>query len=239
MNNQLKTIFFDLDNTLYDYDSVNEIAEDSLAKDASRILKINKEEFKQYYQLAKNEVKMPLRGTASSHNRVLYMQKVLEYTKKTVDPGIILDLYHSYWDTLVDAAKLVPYAKEVLSFIKEKGLNIGIVTNLTTYVQMRKVRELGITEYIDYIVTSEEAGADKPNPAPFLLAMSKFNCLASECLFVGDNPETDIIGAKNVGISTIHFSFGRHSKDAINSNYLPDYSIKSLVEIKDIIAILL
>ena len=57
--------------------------------------------------------------------------------------------------------------------------------------------------YLDFIVTSTEAGADKPNPAIFRLALERAGVNSTEAVHVGDQYHLDIIGARGVGINTI------------------------------------
>ena len=71
-----------------------------------------------------------------------------------------------------------------------------IITDLTSQIQFRKIIYLGIDQYIDFIVTSEEAGAEKPNEKPFKLALSKISSNPNDVWMVGDNYGKDIVGAK-------------------------------------------
>jgi len=74
----------------------------------------------------------------------------------------------------------------------------------------------GLDEYFDYVVTSEESGADKPNPLCFEVALAKIGLpISSEIWMIGDNYESDIIGASCFNIKTVYkgkkqsFSKGR------------------------------
>ena len=68
-----------------------------------------------------------------------------------------------------------------------------IITDLTTQIQFRKIVHLELDEYIDYIVTSEETGYDKPHPAPYKLALKKLNFNKNEIIWMfGDDPIKDI-----------------------------------------------
>ncbi len=64
-------------------------------------------------------------------------------------------------------------------------------------------RQLGLEPYLDFVVTSKEAGADKPKPPIFLAALDKAGVNASEAVHVGDQYKLDVIGARGVGISPI------------------------------------
>jgi 2-haloalkanoic acid dehalogenase type II len=94
----------------------------------------------------------------------------------------------------------------VLRHLKSKGLRLGIITNGTVQVQEGKIRQLGISEYFDSIVISEEAGVKKPDPRIYMRALNLLNVLPSETWFVGDHPHNDIIGAAQCGIKPIWFT---------------------------------
>lgn len=89
-----------------------------------------------------------------------------------------------------------------LKNIRTKDLKIGIMTNFESGMQAI-CRELGLEPYVDFIVTSGEAGADKPQPRIFQYALSKAGIEASEAIHVGDQYKIDITGAKGVGINPI------------------------------------
>jgi len=64
-------------------------------------------------------------------------------------------------------------------------------------------RKLGLEPYLDFVVTSEEAGADKPNPPIFQAALRQARVDASEAIHVGDQYKIDVVGARGVGINPI------------------------------------
>ncbi len=70
-------------------------------------------------------------------------------------------------------------------------------------IQMEKLEYLGIADKVDCLVTSEEAGVDKPGWRFFWLAMHKCRCLPEETVMVGDNFTHDIQGALDVGIDGV------------------------------------
>lgn len=90
----------------------------------------------------------------------------------------------------------------VLKTLKESKLILGLLTNATKDA-VSVHRELGLEPYLDFVVTSEEAGADKPKPEIFLKALEKAGAIASETVHVGDQYDLDVVGARGVGISPI------------------------------------
>ena len=89
-----------------------------------------------------------------------------------------------------------------LKTLKQQNIILGLITNLTKDVNPI-CRELGLEPYLDFTVTSEEAGADKPKPPIFLTALDKARVNASEAVHVGDQYKLDVVGARGVGITPI------------------------------------
>ena len=85
------------------------------------------------------------------------------------------------------------------------GVRIGLGTDMTAYMQYEKLIRLGLMEYMDFIVSSEEAGTDKPGNAFFMLCARKAGCLPGECLFIGDNIVRDYGGAAAAGMQARWF----------------------------------
>ena len=88
----------------------------------------------------------------------------------------------------------------------------------STYYQ--KIKKLKLNNYCNKIVTSEEAGKEKPHPYIFIKALQKLDKNPHEVCMIGDNFKKDIIGANNLGIDSIWFN---HKEK--QSNY-QDISIK-------------
>ncbi len=227
-----KAVLFDLDNTLYNYERVHKKALKKVFNVLKKEIKISFKEFFRLYKISKAEIHRELAGTASSHNRVLYFQRLIEKTHNTVEPLMILKLYDSYWDNFLDNIRLNKGVLKTLKILKEKGIKTAIVSDLTTHIQLRKMAKLGITPYIDFLVTSEEAGSEKPNNVMFLLALNKLNVLPSDAVMVGDNPINDVEGANSVGLDTILLADKSSDKFNFNEDYQkPNFKITEIPEI--------
>ena len=82
-----------------------------------------------------------------------------------------------------------------------------ICTNMIAEIQFNKIKKLGLDNYVRLIVTSEEADAEKPDDAIYILLANKLNAIGidiSDCLFIGDSLENDVVGPMNIGFDTIH-----------------------------------
>lgn len=211
-----KVVLFDLDNTLYEYEPVHQ-------KALKNVYKVLKKEIK----ISRAEIHRELAGTASSHNRVLYFQRLIEKSHNTIESEIILKLYNAYWDNFLKNMKLKKGVIQTLKKLKQLDIKTAIISDLTTHIQLRKMSKLGITPFIDILITSEEAGSEKPNNIMFLLALNKLNVLPSDAVMVGDNPINDIEGGNSVGLDTILITNKSSTKFNFNEDYQkPNYTIK-------------
>lgn len=116
---------------------------------------------------------------------------------------------------------------------------VGIVTDGHREVQRRKIVSLGIGDYVDALVLSDELGRPfwKPDPLPFLTACRVLKARPEETLFVGDHPRRDIWGAQRLGMRTIRIRradgyFRRHPNIA---EALPDAEIAHLGELLEVL----
>lgn len=91
---------------------------------------------------------------------------------------------------------------ETLDGLRRRGLRLGIVTNGETAFQSRHVDALGLRERVDAILISEAEGLRKPDARLFRRAAARLGTAPAQCLFVGDDPAADILGAHAAGMRT-------------------------------------
>lgn len=129
---------------------------------------------------------------------------------------------------------LRPGVRETLGTLRERGLHLGIVSNIDDD-QFRAIwAQLGIGVYFDATTTSEEARSCKPDPGIYQVALSKAQGVAAhEVLFVGDSPRHDFAGAKPLGMRTA-WIMERQAElpDALR----PDHVITEIPELLGVIA---
>ncbi len=89
-----------------------------------------------------------------------------------------------------------------LAMLKDRNLVLGLISNAGK--NMDKIYEdLGLLKYLNHSITSFEVGYDKPKPEIFLTAVQKAQLEPGEMIYVGDQYDIDIVGAKAVGIKAI------------------------------------
>jgi putative hydrolase of the HAD superfamily len=153
------------------------------------------------------------------------------------DPQLVRSLVNVYRNHDPQIA-LYSDAKWAIRFFR-KYLYLSIITDGYLGVQRKKVASLGISPRFDAIVYSDEFGRRcwKPSPVPYLQVMRAFGCKGSECLYVGDNPIKDFVGAKAFGWMTVRIARegGEHSGVIADEAYEAHLRIDSLFELRDIV----
>ncbi len=102
---------------------------------------------------------------------------------------------------------------EVLRRVREQGMDIAIVSNLSVPYAEPLKNLFG--KYVDYYIFSFDVGYKKPGPEIYAALLEKTSCQTSEVLMVGDNIKSDVEGAKNVGIKAVWLN--RNGVNAANS----------------------
>ncbi|AWJ93488.1 HAD family hydrolase (plasmid) [Azospirillum baldaniorum] len=198
-----EAIVFDTDNNLYAYDPAHAEATEAAERKACKLFGLSRKEFHDAFTVARREVKDRLGKTAGSHSRLLYFQRTIELLGMKTQLLATLDIEQTYWRTFLHASTLFPDVKEFLLDLRSLGIKTAIVTDLTAQIQFRKIIYFGLDDYFDYVVTSEEAGHDKPHAAPFQLAVDKLGVPPQRCWMIGDNPVADVQGGRAFGMITL------------------------------------
>ena len=131
--------------------------------------------------------------------------------------------------------ELLPYndSREVLEWLKRRRIRLGLLTDGRPQVQRAKIKALCISGSFDAIVLSDECGRErrKPDPLPFQHVMSGLGVGPDECIFVGDNPKKDFVGARKLGIRTVRVLMGEYRNLSLGEEFDADDDIRSLAEL--------
>jgi putative hydrolase of the HAD superfamily len=198
----LRAVLFDLDNTLYEYAPCNESGLQAAWEVLPPQSSWTRLEFQQIHDQVRRELASELQGQAASHNRVHFFKRVLERCGGGVDVGGTLKLYQTYWRAFLEAMRLAPGALEVVAQLRE-SYRLALVSNHTTEVQLRKLQTLGLQKEFAVVVTSEEAGVEKPDRRIFERTLQALQVPAGEAVMVGDDPVADIEGAIQAGLRAV------------------------------------
>lgn len=155
----------------------------------------------------------------------------LGYETSPEDPRlkVALNIFFQYY---VDSLELRPYAKRLIRKITE-NCKLGLVSNFTyAPVIYASLRKLGISQFFNAVVVSEDAGWRKPHKRIFQDALRRLQVTAEEAVYIGDSPLEDIEGAKAVGMKTVFVPSQFYSLgDLRGTRQRPDTIAEDLQEI--------
>jgi putative hydrolase of the HAD superfamily len=147
-------VLFDLDNTFYAYDPAHAAAFQAVCAKVTNTFSIPHATVTAAYDHARTQVKQKLHHTGASHNRLLYMQAMLEYMGLGSQILLSLNFEQTYWRTFFSHAILFNHVKELRDDLRLSSISTAVVTDLTTQIQFRKLVYFGLDSYFNFIVTS-------------------------------------------------------------------------------------
>lgn len=202
-----KHLFFDLDHTLWDFATNEELTLsdlfrkfnldgyfESFSEFFSIYEPINKELWLKYRN---GEITKRLLTTERFHRT--FLMKGLDSEPTAVKFG------QDFVTLSATKTALMPHTIEVLDYLK-KRYTLHIITNGFIETQYVKLRSTDLEKYFDKVFISEKVGAQKPKRAFFEYAVKSCNAKKDQSLVIGDNLEADIIGAKNFGLDHVFYN---------------------------------
>ncbi len=198
-----KAAFLDLDNTVYDYASANDAGTLKVTSFLAEYLRLDVILVRERIREGRQAVHKLLHSQAAGHSRLLYLQKAIEYLTGATNCALSLAAEEVFWGEFLEHMQLFPGVKDFLVKIRAAAFKVVVVTDLTAQIQMRKLVRLGIAEFVDFVVSSEEAGVEKPSSTIFELAMQKAQCQSNAVIMIGDSYDKDCQGAIGVGIPRV------------------------------------
>ncbi|HEC64273.1 MAG TPA: HAD family hydrolase [bacterium] len=234
---KVKAVLIDLDDTLtatkHLYDEALGVCHEVFNKSTG--MKLSEKGFKKLYKEAKLETIALVPTDAASHNRAIYFQRLVEKMDIQTDFDLIYQLYVTYYDYVYNNMEPYDGCEELLLWLKDEKKKIVIVSNGSTHVRLEKIHALGIGKYIDYLVSSEEVGIEKPSNQPFLVALNKAKVTTKQVVMIGNSASSDIYGGELLDMVTIQVDIGSKEKKPENKLQKPDYNVDNLSKIKVII----
>ena len=161
-----KYMFFDLDNTLYDYKSAHLPAHTDLVSYLARQLQVNCKAVSTGLVASRLKVKERLGSSASAHSRLIYISEYLREIDCQSHVDLSLGAEALYWNTYFKNMKVFEGVHDFLLSSRQSGFTNVLVTDLTASIQRRKLRLLEIDTLFEIVLTSEEAGGDKISGLP-------------------------------------------------------------------------
>jgi HAD superfamily hydrolase (TIGR01549 family) len=134
----------------------------------------------------------------------------------------------SFFENHKKYIKLFPETLLILRELKNTDLHLGIISDIDNDFQEFQFKVFGISKIFDSITTSEEVQIYKPKEKIFQIALNKAGCQGKESIIIGDSYKKDIVGGKNMGMTTIWIN--KFSGDDADMDKA-DFVVKDLKEI--------
>lgn len=201
-------IFFDLDETLWDFQTNSREALQEIAVSynfsARGISSI--ETFLDAYFPINEKMWEHFRNGIVDMNGLRYKRFEETFKLFNINDAVFTnEIANAYTTIAPQKTNLIPHAKEVLDYLSEK-YTLHIITNGFEEVQQIKVKNCDLQKYFKTITSSEKSGYKKPDERMFHYAFSQANAQAQNSIMIGDSLEADILGAKNVGMDQVYFN---------------------------------
>jgi HAD superfamily hydrolase (TIGR01549 family) len=157
----------------------------------------------------------------------------LGYETNAEDPRIKAAL-NVFFQDYVNTLELRPYAKSLIRKITE-NCKLGLISNFTyAPVIYASLRKLGINQFFNAVVVSEDSGWRKPHKRIFQTALQRLQATAEETVYIGDSPIEDIEGAKATGMKTVFVPSQFYSlQDLRESHQQPDVTAENLQDVTE------
>ena len=203
----IKAIFFDFYNTLVRFwpplDQIQQAACQEFG------FNLDPEAINYGYSVAdvyfnrENEIK-PL-ATRTEEERLDFFARYEQILLDNAGLSVTTDLARQIWQIAISVPKdfiLFEDTIGALERLKAQGYQLGVVSNLRRDMN-ELCRDLGIGPYLDFCLTSAEIGVEKPDPAIFVAALERAGVAPPEAVHVGDQPRSDLVGARGAGLHAV------------------------------------
>ncbi|MFC1627857.1 HAD-IA family hydrolase [Gemmatimonadota bacterium] len=220
----IRAVIFDLDNTLIDF---MRMKDEAVKAAADAMVDVG-------LDMTMEEV---IEGIEE-----VYSRKGIEY-QQVFDDFLIERLGEIDWQVLAAGVLayrrrreahlvLYPHTQTTLVRLVKMGIQLAVVTDAPRREAWMRLVALGIHNLFDVVVTFEDTGKQKPDPAPFERALEFLGIEAAEALMVGDWAERDMTGAARLGIGTVFARYG----DVFNTvDPGADHEIDDIAELVEIV----
>jgi putative hydrolase of the HAD superfamily len=171
-------------------------------------------------------IDLEMHGRKFLYNRDIWWETLLKELglTKLKGPWIHRATLH-YWRTYARASPVFSDTMSTIRRLKKAGFRLGMVSDSdgTPGMKMKRIRRQPFLKFFETIIVAGENTPNvKPSMKPFTLVAKRLGLRPSNCVYIGDNPNTDIEGAKGVGMMMILIR-RRGPKDGH-----PDYLARSL-----------
>lgn len=199
----VKGVLIDIDDTLYPYEPAHKAALTACHRkycDRTHDI-IEIADFDIWYRANRSAVTKALSPQGACRSRLFAFQAMLEEKSITGSYILAAELENAYWKTFIEQIVVCDSAMNLLKQCRKHNIKVCAVSDMQAQIQIRKLAALGISQLIDFLVTSEEVGVEKPDKRIFDRALQKIRCDPNQTIMIGDSQTKDVDGAKKAGIA--------------------------------------
>jgi putative hydrolase of the HAD superfamily len=230
----MNTIIFDVDDTLYDQAQ-------SFHKTVRKLFQepLSDEEIDQLYKASRKYSEILFDQSEAGEisqfewqtGRIIAAFKDFNIPINTEKAAIFHESYVAEQKNIT----LFPEVEELLNALCKKGKQLGILTNGEEKHQAMKIKQLGLSRWVPAEKTfiSGTIGHAKPKREVFDFIEEKIELDQTKTVYIGDNFEKDIIGAKQAGWQAVWMNHRKKDLPA-NATYKPDKEVHSAKELLDL-----
>jgi len=231
-----KAVIFDFIGTLTNLKNYN--LETSTMKLYKAIVetgfKVDTERFLEAYDQAHQKYRVVRYQKLAEVTNAVWISEALNNLghKTTLDDPRVKTAVNVFFEDYLNSLELRPCAKSLLTKIST-SYKLGLISNFTyAPVIYAGLRKLGINQFFNTVLVSDEVGWRKPHPKIFNQALKRLKVSARETIYVGDSPLEDIKGAKSTGMKTIFVPSQFYTlKNLHGSQQKPDTIRKDICEL--------
>ncbi len=207
----LKAILFDLYGTLIDIetDEGDPAVYEKLARFLSyHRLRISADELQSALRAG---VELTMTASREMHPEAdvfkVFGEILTRYGGKKFHPAVVTDVVMLYRSLTMRHFGLFPGVMDILPVVQEQ-YGLGLVSDAQWVYAEPEIAMLGLDRFFGVTVISSLLGFKKPDPRMFFLALEKLRSTPESSVYIGDNPERDLAGARAVGMRCLLFKSG-------------------------------
>lgn len=211
----IRHIFFDLDNTLWDHrkNAILTLNELFQRKEINEKYNLLFDEFHAKYNEINEDLWIKIRDGIIDKDFLRKHRFYDTFLHFDIDDEELADYFEKHFlDEIINYNELIDGTLDILEYLKSKDYQLHVVSNGFHEVTNRKVEKSGLKKYFETITSAEDAHAMKPDERIFEYSLNVANAKKSESIFIGDDWIADVKGAQNFGMEVIFFDALRENK---------------------------
>lgn len=213
---QYRCIFFDLDHTLWDYETNSKETLQELFA-AYSLAEKGVTDFESFFREFRrvNAELWVLYDAGKIGSEVIRAERFKQILNvfNAFNDKLCAEISHEYLYTCPKKGNLMPNALSTLDYLSEK-YRLSIITNGFEEIQNMKLNAGKLDTYFDHIITSQHAGFKKPSREIFEYTLAKNSIQCNQAVMIGDNLVTDIGGARQASIDSVFFNHEQIKHDS-------------------------